>query len=658
MRKLIATHVCRSVFRAGALLTLVFCMMDETGVAENVTAEHVSAEIASARKVTPADRKGTTHVYTHRDLEGVAPLGFITRVMRLPSIDNAFPVTTVSHKVATGGEGTMEPVVRNVSPIPQPAVETSGQPIEASSSHSHMPFPPLPQRDEVAADEAWMATQVSPSDQVIALDDALIEVAVVDLAANESSPAPTPTAVLSPSVDPSEIQGSTQRLSEADEPSGFRSRRLPSNIDMAEEPAATSVVTSVPQPPTLEPLAAQPSGPEPVRAHPINHSSNQITSAPSPSDQIRSEPIPMVQFPSDQFSSDQFSPGQLASSEVGSSHLVPSHVSPGHFAPGNVAPGYAGHPEPILHGERVSVGPGLFERTIIQPDWSRVFGSDCLKCAGGLCCCRQSVWTATTEFLFLSRSKSDAFDNFLAECHQTGDGTRGRDVELDPAYGPRITITRNNLCGGIDFEGVYYQIEDFAGSDAHFGELFIREVNLLDEGTSYVDYESRIRNAELNASRYVTNWTKLLVGVRWLQIEETASITASTLAFPDYRDQVDIENNMIGGQVGIQHVMWDRGNGFSVTGTTKLGILSNEITRDTFGFGVTGLSSRQTSLLGEFDINAVYQLTRRWSFNAGYQLLAISDVGLALDQFFSPAAIYNNQEALLHGVRLGISFSH
>jgi len=153
----------------------------------------------------------------------------------------------------------------------------------------------------------------------------------------------------------------------------------------------------------------------------------------------------------------------------------------------------------------------------------------------------------------------------------------------------------------------------------------------------------------------VTNWTKLLVGVRWLQIEETASITASTLAFPD---QVDIENNMIGGQVGIQHVMWDRGNGFSVTGTTKLGILSNEITRDTFGFGVSGLSSRQTSLLGEFDINAVYQLTRRWSFNAGYQLLAISDVGLALDQFFSPAAIYNNQEAPLHGVRLGISFSH
>lgn len=299
----------------------------------------------------------------------------------------------------------------------------------------------------------------------------------------------------------------------------------------------------------------------------------------------------------------------------------------------------------------------LFRRSIVEPDWSRVFNTGCNQCSSNVCCCREAVWSASAGVIAMHRSHSDGFDAFLAQCDLTNEGVRGRDMDLDFAWGPRVAITRNNLCGGLDFEGIFYQIEEFSGSNSHFGDLIIREVNFLGVGTSFVDYESQITNVEFNASRWLNNWTKLLLGARWIQLDEKGSITASTATDPNYRDQVDIENSIVGGQLGIQHLMWDRGNGFTITGTLKGGVFLNNASRETIGFGTSPLSDDTTSLLGEIDINANYQWSDRWAFNAGYQFLAISDAGLALDQFFSPDAIFYD-DVMLQGFRLGITYTH
>lgn len=299
----------------------------------------------------------------------------------------------------------------------------------------------------------------------------------------------------------------------------------------------------------------------------------------------------------------------------------------------------------------------LFRRSIVEPDWSRVFNTGCNQCSSNVCCCREAVWSASAGVIAMHRSHSDGFDAFLAQCDVTNEGVRGRDMDLDFAWGPRVAITRNNLCGGLDFEGIFYQIEEFSGSNSHVGDLIIREVNFIGVGTSFVDYESQITNVEFNASRWLNNWTKLLLGARWIQLDEKGSITASTATDPNYRDQVDIENSIVGGQLGIQHLMWDRGNGFTITGTLKGGVFLNNASRETIGFGTSPLSDDTTSLLGEIDINANYQWSDRWAFNAGYQFLAISDAGLALDQFFSPNAIFYD-DVMLQGFRLGITYTH
>ena len=48
-------------------------------------------------------------------------------------------------------------------------------------------------------------------------------------------------------------------------------------------------------------------------------------------------------------------------------------------------------------------------------------------------------------------------------------------------------------------------------------------------------------------------------------------------------------------------------------------------------------------------------LSRCWSLNLGYQFLGVTRVAEALDQFFSPDAIYDDGEPFLHGFRIGLT---
>lgn len=315
--------------------------------------------------------------------------------------------------------------------------------------------------------------------------------------------------------------------------------------------------------------------------------------------------------------------------------------------------------EPVEHvSTPVTINDGrLFQPPVNLPDWSGIFGGSCSVCSQSVCCCSKAVWSSQIDTLFLHRSHADAFGGFLASSNLANDGVLSEDVDLDFEVAPRVQIARSNLCGGLDVEAIYFRVEEFAGTDSHFGDLLIRDTNLLGSGTAFVDYESKMQNVELNVSKYYSNWTKLLIGVRWMQIDEDSSISASTIAFPSYRDLVHIDNDLLGGQFGIQHLIWDRGYGFTMHGTLKFGVLSNELDRSTVGFGSTPLSDRTTALLGDLDLSANYKITDHWSLTAGYQLIAVSDVGLGLNQFFSPNAIHTDEVAIFNGLRVGASVS-
>ena len=170
-------------------------------------------------------------------------------------------------------------------------------------------------------------------------------------------------------------------------------------------------------------------------------------------------------------------------------------------------------------------------------------------------------------------------------------------------------------------------------------------------------YSSEFQNFEANLYRDWSNWTKLLVGFRWLRLEEFASVTASGTNVANFDRRVDTTNNLYGGQIGLLHSFWDRGGRLTVDGSIKAGIYGNSIGRTSVGFGPASLGDDATSFVGELDLVLNYEVTAHWSATVGYQGLWITEVAQAVDQFFSPTQVFHDETVILNGVRVGAAFS-
>lgn len=143
---------------------------------------------------------------------------------------------------------------------------------------------------------------------------------------------------------------------------------------------------------------------------------------------------------------------------------------------------------------------------------------------------------------------------------------------------------------------------------------------------------------------------------------------------------VDVDNNLIGAQLGmIMNYNFDRLNLYA---KTKFGAYGNAINQKSAMYGalgnayidnalspnngrdfnVSGTKGR-VSFLGELDLGAGYQVTKRFSINGGYRVVAVSGVALATEQIpqnFEDLGIVastpSNGDLLLHGGYLGGQF--
>ena len=94
-----------------------------------------------------------------------------------------------------------------------------------------------------------------------------------------------------------------------------------------------------------------------------------------------------------------------------------------------------------------------------------------------------------------------------------------------------------------------------------------------------------------------------------------------------------MNNTLLGGQLGLDAMLWDNGANFSVTGIGKVGVFGNDADQVTTTAGVGGAlplvaaSGGQASFVGELGLNARYQWTDRLSVIGGYNLLWVTGVG-------------------------------
>ena len=309
---------------------------------------------------------------------------------------------------------------------------------------------------------------------------------------------------------------------------------------------------------------------------------------------------------------------------------------------------------------------------------------------------RTGCWVLRTEAIALWRnapSSRPLFTSYDPATQTTGPTVlNANQLGSDALAAPRVTLSRLDKCGrGIEasylYAGNFFAANSLpllengyaVASPGIYGNVW--GVNNTPISGAQQSLTSNLNSAEINF-REPIGWgsTRFLAGFRWLQWWETWSMEDQ---FVDPNDPTvtgsdsyatRCVNNLYGGQIGLDSVLWNTGRGLRVESLVKAGAYYNAASQSSaysyssstgFGFErsvfVGGPGS--ASFVGEVGLTAVVPLRRNLDLRCGYFGLWLDSIaqptnqlsGQTLTQIGAPAGTLNSTGGLvLQGVSLGL----
>ncbi len=310
---------------------------------------------------------------------------------------------------------------------------------------------------------------------------------------------------------------------------------------------------------------------------------------------------------------------------------------------------------------------------------------------GDICgppCCPK--WIIQADALFLWQNNIASRSLFLDSA--TGATVLdSNDISPSVGIGPRIALFHNiNKCNA--FEANYFIVQSLTGTaslptttrgyeQANLNGLVYNDIN---EAT--VNTDSQIQSLELNF-RQRKGFATLLAGFRYVEWSSTMQINDSFTSIPAGAAPFDgtdaftttTGNELYGGQLGCDLMLWNRGQRIRVNGVGKAGVFfnqafqrSNVTTTSPSGSPAflpinttISQSIQQTSFFGEVGGNATVDLTDWLSWRVGYNLFWLSGVATPANQLsvatvdpgtgnVATNGINTSGSVLLHGVNTGV----
>jgi hypothetical protein len=209
-------------------------------------------------------------------------------------------------------------------------------------------------------------------------------------------------------------------------------------------------------------------------------------------------------------------------------------------------------------------------------------------------------------------------------------------------------------------------------------------------------YRTNLHSGELNIVRTCHPVWKPYFGVRYIKLDdEINDFTNQQVAPPlpgpgavtpvsetDMANIFDMENDLIGFQVGVRRDLWRIGRMFSLQGYVNGGVYHNAIKRSnimttlttqyipentsttaaearTDVSEVTNLDASEStdiSYLAEASITGICRLNRCCALRGGYQILWINNVQLAQDEYLLPLGEVQSRGLVFQGWHAGIEY--
>lgn len=292
------------------------------------------------------------------------------------------------------------------------------------------------------------------------------------------------------------------------------------------------------------------------------------------------------------------------------------------------------------------------------------------------CGCCEPLWSVNVGAIFLHRSTPQP--SLLVETwNHSKTLLDAGDFNFNRwKVGPDISAVRRiNRCGFFDAVGFrYFDVQGFqANSSIITGTSWRFPLSRGTLPNASIDsaYQSRLYSAELNLLRQ-SNFDRLtwLAGFRWVGLQEELDMTVSLgPGGPPGNYTYSTRNNLYGGQIGANAILWDRGGPFRLTCSGKAGLFGNpaanqyEIVDSLGTYRLLSADRRtQAAFVGDVGINATSQLTEHIAMQGGYQLLWIRGAAIAGDQavvadYTTGNGISSRGGAFYHGAMASVNFS-
>ena len=285
--------------------------------------------------------------------------------------------------------------------------------------------------------------------------------------------------------------------------------------------------------------------------------------------------------------------------------------------------------------------------------------------------CAEPLWTASANVLFLHRSTPSsrilAFNTVRPE-----ENLNANAFDYGTQAGLELSITRR--IGWNNAVELRYFGDD--GWDAAFaGATTPNELWQLNsdppvfvtsgDGIAAI-LDSKLHNAEINLTHEYSDWLDLLVGFRYVELDQRGIASLVNAAVP-FTYALATHNRLYGAQFGARSWLWS--NDFvTVDATGKAGIYGSHSNHGALATTnaatvVAAGTNDDTAFLGELRINGKACLTECLSIRGGYQLMWIDGVALATDQlantdFDAGTGINTSGDVFYHGAFVGIELAH
>jgi hypothetical protein len=301
------------------------------------------------------------------------------------------------------------------------------------------------------------------------------------------------------------------------------------------------------------------------------------------------------------------------------------------------------------------------------------------------------LWTGRADALILYRG-APAFRPLYAVNGGGTNALNANQLESLAAVGPRVSLFRKDAhhCG-TSWEGTYIYSGSFVSertlpptaggydlaAPGIFGLLTPNPQGGLDTATARL--VGTLQSAELNRRWALGSCTQLIGGFRWIQWQESLAIAdsyaAGTQDFGQDFYNTRCVNDLYGGQLGLDTLLWAPAKCFRLEGLLKAGIYYNNAVQNSSlnqtGAGApysaavgVGQSPASCAFAGELGLTGVVPVCCNWDFRFGYFGLWLTSIaqpanqlsGQVLDQG-APAvsgSLATNGNVVLQGLSLGL----